>query len=192
MKRPFMIIPTLCITNRFSLMIHETWRQKWNLKLSLFFYSCFYRTCPMQTVINWRSIPPIIPKSWSSQWKSWLNISARRVVINSLRLWQGITLNYPNVWGTKPSKVLGVVQDITQRKEEELEKQHLEIKLLQAQKIKAIGTLAGGIAHDFNNILYPIIGFTEMSMQGIKGYINKPVLMKELTAKVREVLDEMD
>ena len=85
-----------------------------------------------------------------------------------------------------------MVQDITQRKEEELEKQHLEIKLLQAQKIKAIGTLAGGIAHDFNNILYPIIGFTEMSMQGIKGYINKPVLMKELTAKVREVLDEMD
>ena len=67
----------------------------------------------------------------------------------------------------RPRKVLGVIQDITQRKAEELEKQHLEIKLLQAQKIKAIGTLAGGIAHDFNNILYPIIGFTEMSMQDL-------------------------
>ena len=66
-----------------------------------------------------------------------------------------------------PYKVLGVVQDITQRKEEELEKQQLEVKLLQAQKIEAIGTLAGGIAHDFNNILYPIIGFTEMSMQDL-------------------------
>jgi len=66
-----------------------------------------------------------------------------------------------------PRKVVGVIQDITQRKAEELEKHHLEVKLLQAQKIKAIGTLAGGIAHDFNNILYPIIGFTEMSMQDL-------------------------
>ena len=73
----------------------------------------------------------------------------------------------------RPRKVLGVIQDITQRKAEELEKQHLEIKLLQAQKIKAIGTLAGGIAHDFNNILYPIIGFTEMSMQDLSE--NHPV-----------------
>jgi CheY-like chemotaxis protein len=30
--------------------------------------------------------------------------------------------------------------------------------------MEAIGTLAGGIAHDFNNVLYPIIGFTEMTM----------------------------
>jgi PAS domain S-box-containing protein len=66
-----------------------------------------------------------------------------------------------------PYKVTGVIQDITRRKEEEAEKQKLELNLLQAQKIKAIGTLAGGIAHDFNNILYPIIGFTEMSIQDL-------------------------
>jgi len=66
-----------------------------------------------------------------------------------------------------PYKVTGVIQDITRRKEEESEKQKLELHLLQAQKIKAIGTLAGGIAHDFNNILYPIIGFTEMSIQDL-------------------------
>ena len=30
--------------------------------------------------------------------------------------------------------------------------------------MESIGTLAGGIAHDFNNILYPIIGFTELTL----------------------------
>ncbi|MCP4118091.1 MAG: PAS domain S-box protein [Desulfobacteraceae bacterium] len=38
----------------------------------------------------------------------------------------------------------------------------LEKRLLQAQKIEAIGTLAGGIAHDFNNMLYPLIGYAEL------------------------------
>jgi len=50
--------------------------------------------------------------------------------------------------------------DITERKD-------LEDKLRRAQKIEAIGVLAGGIAHDFNNILFPIIGFAEMSIEDL-------------------------
>ena len=45
--------------------------------------------------------------------------------------------------------------DDTQRK-------RLEEEILQAQKIKSIGTLAGGIAHDFNNILGIITGYAEL------------------------------
>jgi len=39
-----------------------------------------------------------------------------------------------------------------------------ERQLRQIDKIQAIGTLAGGIAHDFNNILFPIVGYTELTL----------------------------
>jgi len=39
-----------------------------------------------------------------------------------------------------------------------------ERQLQQVMKLQAIGTLAGGIAHDFNNILFPIVGYTELTM----------------------------
>ncbi|MEE9497335.1 MAG: ATP-binding protein, partial [Desulfobacterales bacterium] len=42
-----------------------------------------------------------------------------------------------------------------------------ERQLQQVLKIQAIGTLAGGIAHDFNNILFPIMGYTELTMDEV-------------------------
>ncbi|MEJ2170733.1 MAG: ATP-binding protein [Desulfobacterales bacterium] len=42
-----------------------------------------------------------------------------------------------------------------------------ERQLQQVMKLQAIGTLAGGIAHDFNNILFPIVGYTELTMDDI-------------------------
>jgi signal transduction histidine kinase/ActR/RegA family two-component response regulator len=42
-----------------------------------------------------------------------------------------------------------------------------ERQMQQVLKLQAIGTLAGGIAHDFNNILFPIIGYTELTMDDV-------------------------
>jgi len=61
----------------------------------------------------------------------------------------------------------GINHDISERKQVEKEKMKLETQLRQAQKMEAIGTLAGGIAHDFNNILFPIFGYTEMTMEDV-------------------------
>lgn len=42
------------------------------------------------------------------------------------------------------------------------EKKRMEDRLLQAQKLESVGTLAGGIAHDFNNILTGILGYAQL------------------------------
>ncbi|MCF8291992.1 MAG: PAS domain S-box protein [Chlorobium sp.] len=61
-------------------------------------------------------------------------------------------------------RYVGIVIDITDRKQEEENKRRLESNLRKSQRLETIGTLAGGIAHDFNNILTPIIGYAEMGM----------------------------
>lgn len=54
--------------------------------------------------------------------------------------------------------MISVARDISERKVAEKEQQRLQAELAQAQKMKAVGTLAGGVAHEFNNLLMGIQG----------------------------------
>jgi PAS domain S-box-containing protein len=67
---------------------------------------------------------------------------------------QGILVNY---------------RDITKRIRAKEENAKLELRLQQAQKMEAIGTLAGGIAHDFNNILSVIMGYADLAKDDAPG-----------------------
>ncbi|MBU3929864.1 PAS domain-containing protein [bacterium] len=82
--------------------------------------------------------------------------------------------------------LLGTIVDITKRKKAEDERANLQNKLLQSQKMEAIGQFVGGIAHDFNNLLTPILALSDLSIYSISD--EKALLsnLKEIkTASVR-------
>jgi len=69
-------------------------------------------------------------------------------------------------------KLIIVNRDVTERRQ-------LQTKLLQAQKMEAVGRLSGGVAHDFNNLLGVIIGYAEILTEplnekpALRGYVEQ-------------------
>jgi PAS domain S-box-containing protein len=74
--------------------------------------------------------------------------------------------------------LLGIAEDITERKQ-------LEEKLLQSQKMEAIGQLAGGVAHDFNNILMVILGYGSI-------LLNDEALRARQKEQVEQIMNAAD
>ena len=61
--------------------------------------------------------------------------------------------------------VTSLVEDITERRRSEEERQQLQVQLHKAQKLESLGSLAGGVAHDMNNVLGAILGLASANME---------------------------
>jgi PAS domain S-box-containing protein len=73
-------------------------------------------------------------------------------------------------------RVTGSAHDITDRKRAEVEREQLlaseqaahadllqaQSRLIQQERLRALGEMASGIAHDFNNALAPMLGYSEL------------------------------
>jgi PAS domain S-box-containing protein len=72
-------------------------------------------------------------------------------------VWALLSLHiYRDPNGGEPEELTTLV-DLSNLKRMEEERQQLQLKMVETQKLESLGVLAGGIAHDFNNLLTVII-----------------------------------
>lgn len=69
------------------------------------------------------------------------------------------------------------------------ERLRLEAKLLQSQKMDAIGRLAGGIAHDFNNLLTIITSYSELALDSVIPGSAAQSRMREILSAARRAAE---
>ncbi|MCI0418976.1 MAG: response regulator, partial [Acidobacteria bacterium] len=78
--------------------------------------------------------------------------------------WSNISKAFPVAdWS---SWVIGI--DVTEAKRAQAEREQMQSRLLQTQKLESLGVLAGGIAHDFNNLLTGILGNAGLALMRLE------------------------
>jgi len=90
--------------------------------------------------------------------------------------------------------IVATCRDVTERRRSEKEKLELQARLLRAQKMESIGTLAGGVAHDLNNVLSGIVGYPDLLLLHLPkdSPLRKPILaLKETGKKAAAIVEDL-
>ena len=69
-------------------------------------------------------------------------------------------------YSPSPGTFATIINDVTHRRRDEMERIKMERQVQQAQRLESLGLLAGGIAHDFNNLLMGILGNASLLREG--------------------------
>jgi PAS domain S-box-containing protein len=92
-------------------------------------------------------------------------------------VWTEIMASY--IWddSNRPTAVLGVARDITERIQTQAVLRESEERTARSKKMEALGLLAGGVAHDLNNVLSGIISYPELILMDLpeNSKLRKPI-----------------
>jgi two-component system cell cycle sensor histidine kinase/response regulator CckA len=92
--------------------------------------------------------------------RSYYQIELRYAGKGEIHGWVRLTVSLVCGPDGRPQSVIGMVEDITERK-------RTEQQLREAQKMELIGRLVGGVAHDFNNLLTGIMLYCDLLRDGL-------------------------
>jgi len=89
----------------------------------------------------------------------------------------------------KEIKRVGTHQDITEKKQLEMEGENLRALLFQQQRLKSISLLAGGVAHEINNPLTGIINYAQLinnriQDENLKDFAQEIIYESERVSKI--------
>ena len=83
----------------------------------------------------------------------------------SYRWFEGTGLTYTRADGVP--RIIGLLRDVHDRITSAQEREALENRVQQSQRLEGLGLMAGGIAHDFNNLLTPILGQASLALMDL-------------------------
>ena len=109
-------------------------------------------------------------------------------------LWVRVTVTL--LWSESgvPLQGIGVMQDISELKAADQERQRLQQQMQEAQRLESLGVLAGGIAHDFNNLLCGMLGGADLALVSLEpGHPARPdlELLQETAQRAAELCRQM-
>lgn len=106
------------------------------------------------------------------------HMDRRYIRKNGTILWTRLTVSLLRDKAGKPEMTMGIVEDITEKKQAEQKLMEQQHQLAQSSKMTALGEMAGGIAHEINNPLNVVQFRAQQIMTVAKGLSDSQIATK--------------